>query len=236
MILLDLMNLITIKYDIEKDLQNYNYSFLNRRFPDYGRGDFDTAPNLWPNIKKEILEASENEKLGIIKEHLISNFYHKKVTDLSVESLISYWSTIESAYFEKLCKFMGIKNKIPKMNVYITTLDICPYNTKEKYFYIPFFVGLAIQTKVIIHESMHIVFFQNYEDYMVNKGINKQGMMEIAEALVALLNLEFKEFLLSPDYNKKPTTKDLQDEVVELYQQNKSFKEILDRLIELRTT
>jgi len=28
----------------------------------------------------------------------------------------------------------------------------------------------------------------------------------------------------------------LQDEVVELYQQNKSFKEILDRLIELRTT
>ena len=85
-----------------------------------------------------------------------------------------------------------------------------------------------------MHESMHLVFLDNYERYLIDKGIDKQGILEINEALAVLLNWEFKEFLLFAENNKKPSTMDLQDEVVKLYKEKKTFIQILDRLIKLR--
>lgn len=229
------MSIIEIKYNLKKDLENYNYGFLNSRLPDYGQGDFDTAPRMWPSIKKKIEATDENKKLEVIERYLLDNFYEKEVMKLSIEAIDKYWSTIESAYFNKLHNFMEIKKKISKINVYITTLNIYPYNVKEKYFYIPFFAGLPVQAKTIMHESMHLVFLHNYGQYLSERGIDKQGTLEIAESLTVLLNWEFKEFLLLPESNGKPTTIDLQKEIVALYKNNMSFKEILDRLIELRT-
>jgi len=228
------VSIVEIKYNLKKDLDNYSYGFLNSRFPDYGQGDLDTAPRMWSTIKKKIEETDENKKIEVIEKYLLDNFYEKEVMKLSMEAIDKYWSTIESAYFNKLHNFMGIKKKIPKIDVYFTTLNIYPYNVKGRYFYIPFFAGLAVQAKTIMHESMHLVFLHNYGQYLSERGIDKQGTLEIAESLTVLLNWEFKEFLLFPERNSKPTTIDLQKEIVALYKKNTSFKEILDRLIELR--
>lgn len=230
------MSLFNIKYDLKKDLDNYDYSFIKRRFPSYGRADFDTAPYLWPDIKKSVLEADESDKLKIIKKYLLKNFSNKEVMSLCIDTVNNYWSGIESDYIDKLCKYMGVAQKIPSINVYITTLSICPYNTKENYFYIPFFASFVVQAKIIMHEFMHIIFRHNYEKYLSSKGVDNQGILEITEALTILLNWEFREFMLIPEYNNKPTSQDLQKEVVVLYEKKKSFKDILDRLIELRVS
>lgn len=234
MLLLNNMSFIEIKYDLEKDIQNYEYSLISKRIPDYGRTKLDPSFYLWPSVKNKILEAKENEKTEIIKKYLKDNFYNTEAIELSIESLTKYWNTIEFDYFDNLSKYLGINKTIPKMSAYFTTLSICPYNFKQNYFYIPFFDGIAIQSKAIMHESMHIVFRQNFENYMSKKGVDEQSILEITEAIVILLNWEFKKFLLLPECNNKPSTKDLQDEVIDLYRKKKAFNEILDRLIEMR--
>lgn len=113
-------------------------------------------------------------------------------------------------------------------------MGICPYSVNDRYFYVPFFSGLPVQTRCIMHESMHIIFRHNYEKYLLEAGVNSQGIMEITESLTALLNTEFKEFLLMPEFNKKPTAKDLQVEVARLYDNEVPFNKILDKLIEMR--
>ena len=130
---------------------------------------------------------------------------------------------------------MDIKKKIKNIDVYITTIGMCPYNIKFNYFFVTFFDSIPSQVKCIMHESMHLVFLHNYSKYLSSKGLGQQDIMDVNEALIELLNLEFREFLLLPARNYKPTASDLQNEVVGLYKQKKTFKEILDRLIELRS-
>lgn len=229
------MGVVTIKYDLKMDLQNYEGMYINREFPDYGRGDFDTAPNLWPSIKDKISKANQDQKLKIIRKYLLNTYPESKVIEISKNAINSYWSTIESAYFDKLYKYMGVKDKLRKIDVYITTIGMCPYNVELDYFFITFFDGIPSQARCIMHESMHLVFLHNYSEYLISKGLSKQDIFEINEALVELLNWEFREFLLLPVRNYKPTTGDLQNEVVACYKEKKTFKEILNRLIELRT-
>jgi hypothetical protein len=228
------MSKITILYDIEKDLQNYDNNYFHQRYPDYGRKDLDTAPWLWPSIKKRLNDTPEDEKLEIIRGYLEKRFQDKLVMKIAIKSLNEYWCTIERNYFDRLRRYMGIKKPIKNMKVFLTTLNICPYNKKENYFYTSFFASIALQTKTMMHESMHLVFLDNFEKYLVENGVNRQGVLEINEALTVLLNWEFKEFLLVPENNNKPSAKDLQEEVVAFYKQKKPFGEILDRLIELR--
>lgn len=233
--LLYVLDMFEIKYDVEMDLQNYDDNYINRKFPDYGRGDFDTAPNLWPNVKESISQASHDEKLGIVKKYLSDAYSDNKAMDSSINALNIYWSSIESIYLNRLYEYMDVKEKINKIEVFFTTLSICPYNSKDNNFFVSFFSCLAVQAKTIMHESMHLIFLHNYRDYLIDRSVNEQGIIEINEALTELLNLEFRDMLLLPENNYKPSAKDLQQEVIAQYNAGKTFKQILDRLIELRT-
>ena len=42
------MSKLDFRYDIEKDFQNYENNYLDHKYPDYGRKEFDTALFLGP--------------------------------------------------------------------------------------------------------------------------------------------------------------------------------------------
>ena len=94
--------------------------------------------------------------------------------------------------------------------------------------------GLAAQSNTVMHEFMHLVFLNNLRDYCIEKGVDEQGILEINEAFIALLNYEFFDLLVTPAYNNKPTTLDLQRKVRELWKEKKPFAHILDELIKMR--
>lgn len=123
-----------IKYDIEMDLNNYDSSYINRKYPNYGRGDFDTAPSLWPEIKDKIANASPDKKLSVAKKYLENTYKDSDIMKNSISILKKSWLTIEPIYLERLSSYMGLKSRPKKIDVYMTTLDICPYNTKYNYF------------------------------------------------------------------------------------------------------
>jgi len=228
------MSIIKIQYNLEKDLENYDYNYLSEKFPSYGRDDSDYAPRMWPAVKQKVADSDEVDKLPIIQKYLIDNFEGKQIVDSTIESVSEYWETIETGYFDKLCKFMNVSNDIKSIDVYITTMLKCPYNSYKNYFYISFFSSLAIQVESIMHESMHLVFRQNYDEYVTKHGVDEQGLLEINEALTVLLNFEFKEFLVAPAWNNKPSIKDLKKEMVIMCKAHKPFKEMLDTLIGMR--
>jgi len=232
--IINLMSIIKIQYNLEKDLENYDYNYLSEKFPSYGRDDSDYAPRMWPTVKQKVNDADESDKLPIIREYLIDNFEVKKIVDSTIKSILEYWETIEAAYFNKLCKFMDVSHNVKDMDVYITTMLKCPYNSFENYFYISFFSCLSIQVETIMHESMHLVFRQSYDKYITERGVDSQGLLEINEAMTVLLNFEFREFLVAPAWNNKPSIKDLKEEMVIICKAHKPFKEMLDRLIDMR--
>jgi hypothetical protein len=229
------MAIIKFSYDLEKDLSNYDNNYIHRRFPDYGRGEFDTAQNLFPSLKRKIEVSPEDEKLKIVEEYLRNNFYKKEIISQSISALENYWVTIEKDYFERLNKYMKIEKPLEEIKAYFTTLSICPYNPKDKSFFISLYYSLPHQAKTIMHESMHLVFRNNYEDYLIKCGVDGQGILDITEALTALLNWEFGDLLLLPEFNNKPSTMDLQEKVVELCKKKKDFQYILDELIKMRS-
>ena len=92
--IINMMSVITIKYDLKMDLQNYEDMHINRRFPDYGRGDFDTAPNLWPNVKDNIAKADTEEKIKIVEGYLLRNYSDNKAIRISENAINDYWATI----------------------------------------------------------------------------------------------------------------------------------------------
>lgn len=225
---------INFVYDLEKDLYNYDNNYIHSNFPDYGREKMDVAKHLFQSVKEKIEKAPDVEKLQVVENYLRSKYLGKEVITQSISALQNYWSTINDEYFERLNKYMEISKPLDEVTVYLTTLGICPYDPKHNTFFVSLYYPLPQQAKTIMHESMHLVFRHNYEAYLKEKGINNQGILEITESLTVLLNWEFGDLLLLPENNNKPTTFDLQKEVVELYRQKKNFKEILDRLIELR--
>jgi hypothetical protein len=85
-----------------------------------------------------------------------------------------------------------------------------------------------------MHELMHIIFLENYESILAERGLSKQDILEINEALIELLNLEFSDLLVFKVYNNKPSAKDLAEIVVKEYNQGSDFQEILEKLIQAR--
>jgi len=229
------MNKLDFRYDVKKDLQNYENNYLDHKYPDYGRKDLDTAPFLWPSLKRKIDQAADDDKKVIIEDYL--NNFAKNELPITIEigALRKYWSSLEAEYFKRLCDYMKIPNDVGKMTVYFTTLSMSPYSVSNRHFYVSFFSNLPSQIKTIMHETMHIIFRSNYENDLIKRGADKQAILEVTEALTILLNYEFSNLLIVPEKNNKPSTKDLQDKVVDLWKQKVNFLTMLDELIKMRT-
>jgi hypothetical protein len=232
------MALIKFSYDIERDLRNYKNSYFEFNYPTYGRQDIQSkvAGYLFPSFRRALEEIDgTEEKIDFARKYL-EKYKNRKEDFISSQqkALSEYWETIESDYIKALEKYFGVKIDFKEVNAYFTTLSIAPYNASEKSFMICMYEGLSGQIVTILHEFMHLVFRANYEKYCAEKGLSYQSILEITEALIILLNYEFIDFLPIPSGNRKPTTKDLQEEIVKMWNEKKGFKEILERLIDLR--
>ncbi|HUC96820.1 MAG TPA: hypothetical protein VMR16_04120 [Candidatus Saccharimonadales bacterium] len=227
---------VNVTYDISKDEENYNYSLVDKAYPSYGRDKMNILTPFASELQIKLDSTLNSEmKNKIIKDYIKNTYLKHPLLKLSTDTLSKSWGSISDAYIDKLYKYFQIEDSgaLP-VTCYLTTLGLCPYNRKQRYFYVPFYASIADQIHVIMHELMHIVFLDNYEQYLLGQGVSEQGILDINESLIVLLNLEFKEFLLVKAVNKKPSTYDLQDIVKEEYEKSTPFKTILQKLIASR--
>jgi hypothetical protein len=227
---------INVIYDIDKDEKNYTYCLIDKAYPIYGREKLNILPPFASELQSSLEIATNTEaKRKVIHAYLTDKYLNCPLFELSSDTLAKSWKMISDSYLKKLCSYFQIMNynALP-VTCFLTTLRMCPYNRKRRYFYAPLFANLADQTRIVMHELMHIVFLDNYEQYLVEQGVPEQGILDINESLTVLLNLEFKEFLLVEELNIKPSTYDLQAIVNEEYKKSTPFKGILKKLINQR--
>lgn len=228
------MNL-TIAHNIIKDLENYQFCLVDKAYPSYERQDISILPPFAAGLRSKLeVINSKAEKNEVIKSHL-SAYRDNLLLELSAETLSKAWQNIAEGYMSKLLTYFQINDyEVLPVTCYLTTLEMCPYNRQKRYFYVPFYANLAEQIRIIMHELMHIVFLDNYQDYLKEQGISKQGILDICESLTVLLNSEFKEFMLVREVNDKPSTYDLQAIVEKEHEKQTSFQQLLRRLAEKR--
>jgi hypothetical protein len=224
---------LNFKYDIDKDLSNYDNNFLNHKYPSYGREKLNIG-SLVPVINRTDFGKDDFDKLGFIKENLES-FYKKNKSyfDDQLKFVESEWQKRGDEYQKRLEKYFNVKIDFDA-TCYLTTLGIAPYNVDQKYFYSIMTWSPARQITSIAHEYMHLVFRSNFDKYLTEKGMTQQDILEINEALTVLINFEFFDLFIVPDQNNKPTAQDLRVKTMELWEEQKPFKEILEAVIQMR--
>lgn len=227
---------IKIVYDFDKDKENYKYCLIDKAYPSYGRDEIKILPPSASKLQTDLeLSLTPEEKSKIIDLYLSKNDKCLPFFEISAKSLSLAWEVISKKYLEKLLKYLQINDyEILPVTCYLTTLKLCPYDRNRRYFYVPFYANIADQMRIVVHELMHIIFLDNYQQHLEEQGVANQGILDISESLTVLLNLEFREFMLVEEINNKPSTFDLQNIVKDEYNKKTSFKSILQILIQNR--
>lgn len=228
--------ILKIAYDISKDEQNYKYCLIDKAYPIYKRKQIKILPAFSLHLLSNIDSASSTDgKYKIIRSYLVNKYHNQPLMDIAADSLLKSWSFIEDVYINRALNYFQIVNyKIKPITCYITTLEMCPYNRQERYFFVPFYTNIANQTHIIMHELMHLIFLDNYKKTLLETGLSEQGILDINEALTILLNLEFKDLMLVVEENNKPSTLDLQNVIKDEYKKHTPFDEILKKLMAMR--
>lgn len=179
---------VIFKFDKEKDLWNH-----------WHKSNWKSS---WSNFKTqpEIKKICEGKKFEECKEELsnhLSKLQNSEIIMLSINSLEEYWKIIEEEFFKGMDSLM--KKKFEKdITAYLTTVGICPYDPDEPSFMFSLFYSLPKQLQTCGHEIMHIYFHEFYWNEIETK-IGKEKTGDLKEALTVLLNLEFKDLLLTKD-------------------------------------
>ena len=229
--------IIKISYNLEKDIENYSGQFFCGDRYNYGRGK-NCPKSMVAEIQNYDLSSSKNkEEATIFIRRTLKNFYKKNESYFleQKKSLEKLWFTREKIFIKNLESYLRVKVGKEIYNGYFTTLMTAPFDVKNKSFYILLHgKSLATQVNNICHEVFHIIFLSNYYGKMVKAGLSEGAILDINESLTILLNLEFKELLITPENNNKPSTFDLQEEVIKSYKNKEPFDILLEKLIKMR--
>ncbi len=205
------MNNVSIKYDIEKDIENFfivsrsinslKTTKLNKEYQDIYGEDVNEVK------VKEFLQSKIND---------FSTNFEKKSKDFE-----TLWAPLEKSFFAKCEELFDIKIPVP-ITGYITLNERCGYNWEKSYFFVSYFSKQP--TATIMHELLHFYTHRKFE----NDFTDKRSFNEIKEALTVLLNTEFKELMgefVDLGYEQH---QDLRKEILKMRESGMSVSEIIN--------
>lgn len=202
--------------------------------------------NLWglhwrdqiAHIPDELLEKIEKAGFSraqkIVEEYIEKNpkkKFENKVMHLEMQALEKSWRAVEKKYFEILSRITQKPIFKDNFRCYFTTGLMCPYNEKENWFMVSMWHSIPFSITTICHEMMHLQFLHYYKKYLVKKGLKKDQMENLKEALTFLLNKkEFGEIILCDDAGY-PEHQKLRKKLQKIWAKEKDFQKLLDKAI-----
>jgi len=227
--------IIKFYYNKVKDLNNYTNNYIDTSFPEYGRDISLMKKNMVSFLRPSFVGKISDETIPKEKRIKDINDYldHFEVENKSffcenLESIENLWAEREEKYLSKLVNYFGKELPFKEISAYFTTLTICPYNKNEDYFYLTVWSNIASQITSICHETMHLYFLHNFEEYCFKNSLIESDILNLNEALTVMLNFQFSNILITHEKNNKPSTKSLQSHIAGLCREKKDFKYILD--------
>ncbi len=207
--------------DIKKDAHNWQNAVLMQS---YGVDWNKYVPVDLP------IECVKKDKC--LTDYLNQHYYDAGLIDIYIEKIKNKINIQEvQDDLERLmdCKF----SENIEINVFITTFNRAPYNTKNNSFYLRYRgdendIGKSITN--IYHELMHFLFHWNYWEERQSFRLEENKIHDIKESLTILLNPILIKRNLPIDKGYK-IHQDLRRKITELQQENKSFRYILKGII-----
>ncbi len=215
---------VIFKLDYQKDAKNY-WQAVN--FQSYGKSWQNSIPlKIQQEIKGKSWEESKSFLFNYLKE-----FYKKqdKKLKLAIKQFSEIWKAIEKEYFKRLIKITKRKIYRNQFIAYLTTIDRCPYDSKENWFMVNLFSSGLRMCQTAGHELMHLQFHHYFEKDLINK-MGREKFGEVKEALTVLLNEEFKDLWIVEDRGYE-IHQELRKKILEQWGKKKDFDELIKAIV-----
>ena len=186
-------------------------------------GNFSVPENFKKICSNKTLEESTPEF-----EKFLSKIYSSSYLEVFKNSVEELWGKIEGEFFSRIDKILKFKYK-RAINVYVTTIGICPYNPRESSFMISSLYNLQKAVATCGHEIMHLYFHEFYWT-SVEKEIGEEKTAHLKEALTVLLNLEFKDLWLINDEGYSEH-KELREFISGEWKKEKDFENLIRKCV-----
>jgi hypothetical protein len=211
-----------VNYSREKDIDNYLNSVWKFSYLKHGREGIENKLLKWfpEEFRNKILNSQTKEDATTIIENYLDNLPQSfrdqtPVLVIGVEKILNDHQTeivelLESVYSKKF--------PFDTITVFLTSLGICPYNYEERWFMSRRSNSVEGHIDTTKHELNHFMFYYYYLDSLIQKGLPKEKIEKLKEALAILTN---------PEGNNKPDVKELEEYIKSLSGQS------TDQIIEL---
>jgi len=229
---------LNISYDIEKDAENYLKTIYNFEYPDDGCNIKYFSRFLYPSQLNEIKKAKDKDEAKNIILNILQKWYtnNKLLIEMDANILYRLWEHKRETYKKGVEKIYGKSLNWRNISVFFTTIEICPYNFKERWFMTSIRSGIELQLQLIFHELFHFVFYEYYYSYCKEK-LNDSQFHNLKESLIVLLNTKYFSEITSIYESNRVNQKKLGSFLWQEYAKNPdsfNFQEVLDKAISLK--
>lgn len=212
------------EYDREKDIENILIGLnvaRQGRWPDRELAQIIKLYGNTPTKKElELYLNSRWEK----KEHILL---------IIVKQLQEYWDAVEESYFNHLADRMQLTSYygIEQLSGFLSTRYGSGYNFNEHWFAVSVHNGTLQNTRVAMHEIMHIFFHKQWWNFCLEQGVSAKNVWDIKESTTVLLNLWFKDQLIDIDWGYEEHA-ELRYLIKECFLKTRDFKKTLKEACE----
>lgn len=223
---------VNFKYDLEKDA--WSWVLIAKDKDLWGFNWRDQVAHISDELLEKIEKASFHRARKIVEWHIEKDprkGYKNKLMYSEMRTLETSWRIVEKKYFEALAQITQKPIFTNKFDCYFTTGLMCPYNEKENWFMVSMWHSIPISITIICHELMHLQFLHYYRKYLTEKGLKKEQLEDLKEAMTVLLNgKEFEEIILCDD-SGYPKHQKLRKKLQKIWAKEKDFQKFLDKAI-----
>ena len=223
---------VNFKYNLKKDAWSWVLIAKDKNL--WGLNWKDQVAHIPEGLLKEILKSSRSGAQKKVERFLRAQpirKYKQMVREKETEAIKAIWSGVEKTFFKKLSLLTQKPIFTNKFDCYFTTGLMCPYNEKENWFMVSMWASIPISITIICHEIMHLQFLHDYKKYLIKKGLKKEQIEDLKEAMTILLNgKEFEEIILCDD-SGYPKHQKLRKKLQKIWAREKDFQKFLDEAI-----
>lgn len=209
------MNLVTFKYDLEKDAENFirGLNSVNSSLPTKLKEEYQGVHGVdyAPDKVASFLQNRVQEK-GI-------NF------DERIQKIKEGWSLVEPIFVSRCEEMFGLQ--LPEgVIAYLSQNQKCTYKWRENYFFL--YYDYLFFNKTIMHELLHFYTHRKYDSL----GIEAKKFNDIKESLSVLLNTDFADLMEGQEDKGYPQHTEMRNDITEMRKEGKSIDEIVHLLSE----
>lgn len=189
---------VSFRYNLKKDA--WSWVLIAKKKDCWGKSWEAQVAHIPDELLKKVLKFSFSRGQEAVEQYLKTRLDRKHrmlVIGQTLEALENVWKTVEKDFFAALVKMTKKPIYTNKFGCFLTTGFMCPYNEKDNWFMVSLWRSIPGSVTTICHEIFHLQFLHYYKNYLKRRGLKKNQIEDLKEAVTFLLNeSEFEKIIM----------------------------------------